>query len=122
MAEMCGNGFLEDFSFEKCDDANTRNNDGCSSSCKIEPGYVCSHPLQSMPSYCIRICGNRNYQPKYGEGCDDGNIIPNDGCSPVCQIEPGYECPINREGRQSVCQMKGAMRPVVCGNGLIEYG
>lgn len=27
------------------------------------------------------------------EQCDDGNGIPGDGCSGVCQIEPGYTCP-----------------------------
>ena len=28
-----------------------------------------------------------------GEQCDDGNSTPGDGCSGVCQIEPGYTCP-----------------------------
>jgi cysteine-rich repeat protein len=26
------------------------------------------------------------------EECDDGNNIPFDGCSPTCEMEPGYFC------------------------------
>jgi cysteine-rich repeat protein len=44
------------------------------------------------------ICGNGVVDP--GEECDDGNLIPGDGCSPVCKLEvcgnsildPGEEC------------------------------
>jgi fibro-slime domain-containing protein len=32
------------------------------------------------------ICGNGKIEG--GEGCDDGNVIPFDGCSSDCQIEP----------------------------------
>src|SRR5260370_35116845 len=38
-----------------------------------------------------RVCGNGIIEQ--GEQCDDGNAIPGDGCSGVCQIEPGYTCP-----------------------------
>jgi cysteine-rich repeat protein len=48
----CGNGVRERvnvqtlqsplFSGELCDDGNTRDGDGCSSRCAIEPGYTCS--------------------------------------------------------------------------------
>jgi cysteine-rich repeat protein len=27
-----------------------------------------------------------------GEACDDGNDLPNDGCSSVCTVEPGFWC------------------------------
>jgi len=46
------------------------------------------------------VCGNDQLEP--GEECDDGNTLPNDGCSPSCQWEelvcgdgilsPGEEC------------------------------
>ncbi|MCX5740933.1 MAG: myxococcus cysteine-rich repeat containing protein, partial [Proteobacteria bacterium] len=35
----CGDGTL-DFS-EQCDDTNTADNDGCSATCRLEPGYAC---------------------------------------------------------------------------------
>ncbi|MDB4998722.1 MAG: Multiple EGF-like-domain protein 3 precursor, partial [Myxococcaceae bacterium] len=37
------------------------------------------------------VCGDSKIGA--GEVCDDGNAIPGDGCSGICQIEPGYTCP-----------------------------
>jgi len=48
----CGDG--QGNGGESCDDANTRNNDGCSSTCKVEPGYVC----EGFPSICVGGCGD----------------------------------------------------------------
>ena len=48
-----------------------------------------------------------------GEQCDDGNSVPGDGCSGVCQIEPGYTCPI--AGQSCVYSLVQ-----VCGDGKIE--
>jgi cysteine-rich repeat protein len=42
-------------------------------------------------------CGDSASDP--GEGCDDGNVSGGDGCSSVCQIEPGFVC----SGAPSVC-------------------
>ena len=45
----CGDG--QRFSDEQCDDGNTFNGDGCSSTCKIEPGFGCSDAAASaLPS------------------------------------------------------------------------
>src|SRR5581483_12380703 len=77
--------------FEQCDDGNATSNDGCSSTCKLEPGYTCT---VASPSVCKKtVCGDGK---KEGfEQCDDGNRIPYDGCSPTCTIEPkctGGQC------------------------------
>jgi fibro-slime domain-containing protein len=37
------------------------------------------------------VCGDGKVDS--AEQCDDGNSKPGDGCSGVCQIEPGYTCP-----------------------------
>jgi fibro-slime domain-containing protein len=37
----CGDGIV--FGNEECDDGNLRDGDGCSSSCKVEEGYVCNN-------------------------------------------------------------------------------
>ncbi|MFA6428387.1 MAG: DUF4215 domain-containing protein [Candidatus Buchananbacteria bacterium] len=66
---VCGNGNIE--TGEQCDDANTQNGDGCSSTCQTE---------QTAP-----VCGN--YTIETGEQCDDGNIQNGDGCSSACQNE-----------------------------------
>jgi len=42
----CGNGLID--AGEACDDGARLNGDGCSSSCQIEPGYVCT----GVPSQC----------------------------------------------------------------------
>ena len=47
----CGNGTFES-SGETCDDGNTDPNDGCSTSCTIEQGFICS-PNGSGGSQCV---------------------------------------------------------------------
>jgi cysteine-rich repeat protein len=75
-------------------------------SCLGEPGLPCGngycpagHTCRSSgtDSICMDSsaeCGNSKLEK--GEGCDDGNIIPGDDCSRLCQTE-------------------------VCGNGLWDY-
>jgi fibro-slime domain-containing protein len=55
------------------------------------------------------VCGNGILEA--GETCDDGNTIPGDGCSGICQIEPGFSCPTPGQACVST---------VACGNGKIE--
>ena len=38
--EICGDGY--NYGFHDCDDGNKRSGDGCSSSCTIESGYLCT--------------------------------------------------------------------------------
>merc|ERR1719261_2316692 len=38
VSRICGDGARV---FEECDDANTKDGDGCSADCTIEPGYRC---------------------------------------------------------------------------------
>jgi fibro-slime domain-containing protein len=57
------------------------------------------------------VCGDGTIGT--GEQCDDANSIPGDGCSGVCQIEPGYTCPtLGQACVYTVVQD--------CGNGKIE--
>jgi cysteine-rich repeat protein len=72
----CGNGRKE--GAEECDDRNTANGDGCSSTCKNEPPPA--------------VCGNNTKEGT--EACDDGNTMSGDGCSSTCQMEaPQPVCP-----------------------------
>ena len=81
----CGDGVLQ--AGEECDDGNTVDGDGCSSSCQIarslelEAGYVC--PIPGEP--CQTVCGDGIVAGK--EECDDGNTVSHDGCSALCHIE-----------------------------------
>jgi cysteine-rich repeat protein len=48
---VCGNGVIE--TGEGCDDDNTANGDGCSSSCQVESGWIC----YGAPSSCSPVSG-----------------------------------------------------------------
>jgi cysteine-rich repeat protein len=105
----CGNGLFDDG--EECDDGNRRDNDGCSSRCRVEfcgdgvvqPifGEQCddAEPRDDggVCAGCRLVsCGNGVFEPQLGEECDDGNQSLNDGC---------FNCRIER-----------------CGDGLIKLG
>ena len=105
---VCGDGIK--VVGEQCDDGNTINGDGCSSTCKIE------------------VCGNGILDP--AERCDDGNTTNGDGCNSVCRteicgdgtVQPGLgeQCDdrnnTNGDGCNSVCKTE------VCGNGTVDSG
>jgi cysteine-rich repeat protein len=54
----------------------------------------------------VQLCGNGILDP--GEGCDDGNTLSDDGCSPHCQLEGGPDCPY-----------QGCVATQICGNGIL---
>ena len=51
--------------------------------------YDCADPECGVDPYCA-TCGNGMIDPP--EGCDDGNVTANDGCSSACRPEAGYTC------------------------------
>jgi len=92
---------------ETCDDNNTFINDGCSSSCQLESGYICS----GSPSVCVSTCGDG--VKAFDEGCDDGpdRITDNtDGCLYNCTIQRGWSCIPLQNGTSNCSE--------VCGNGV----
>jgi fibro-slime domain-containing protein len=82
---------------EQCD-LGTDNgmNKGCSATCTVDAGWVCT------ANVChLTVCGDGTSEGR--EQCDDNNLIPYDGCSPTCTVEP-------------VCN--GGTCTAVCGDGL----
>ena len=51
----CGNGNTQSSQSEQCDDGNIFSLDGCSSSCQIEPPYICDNSGNPSVWY---ICGD----------------------------------------------------------------
>ena len=117
---VCGNGTLDVDEGEECDDGSMSDGDGCSSQCRVEPGWSCSE------TGCVRegngevkepteenkpkaICGNGILEE--GEACDDENTLDNDGCSAGCKVEDGWTC----EGKN--CHEKPR-----CGDGNLDEG
>lgn len=64
-------------------------------------GYECN---TAVPNVCNKLCGNGVLN--FGEECEDGNVVNNDGCSD-CVIDSGWVC-------------TGAVCSKICGNGVRE--
>jgi fibro-slime domain-containing protein len=72
LGPYCGDGMVEP-GIEQCDDGrnlSTYNQPGCGPGCKNVPR-----------------CGDGRVDGLWGEECDDGNTVSNDGCSAACQLE-----------------------------------
>ena len=101
VVHVCGNGIRS--SAEACDDNNTIGADGCDSLCQLESGFACTSSTQGGGGggdgsgvggldTCAAVCGDGRRVSWGGEGCDDNNTAPGDGCSASCAIEPGFAC------------------------------
>ncbi|CAI2382438.1 unnamed protein product [Moneuplotes crassus] len=101
----CGDGVV--LGNEECDDGNSDNEDGCSSSCRVEIGYTCT---STQPTICTLNCGNSMQESL--EECDDGGLVASDGCSSTCTVEEGWECDGNFPTN---CTR-------LCGNGRFDPG
>ena len=90
--EVCGDGIV--VGDEQCDEK--ADVACCSSSCKVKAGYVCDPSKTPHSQLATPYCGNGTVNGPSNssntvlgsEQCDDGNIIPFDGCSPTCSNEP----------------------------------
>jgi fibro-slime domain-containing protein len=72
LGPYCGDGMVEP-GVEQCDDGrnlSTYDEPGCGPGCKTVPR-----------------CGDGRVDSLWGETCDDGNVVSNDGCSSSCQLE-----------------------------------
>jgi cysteine-rich repeat protein len=88
-----------------------------------------SAAIEVIPFYVLDIevvapgCGDKLIQPSVGEQCDDGNLIPGDGCDAMCKIEvvcgdakvhvlAGEQCDDGNaapgDGCSDTCQIEGA--------------
>src|SRR5262249_55209837 len=76
----CGDGKI--VANEQCDlGADNGKNKGCSATCTVDSGWVCA------ANVChLTVCGDGIKEGS--EQCDDNNLVPYDGCSPSCTIEP----------------------------------
>eukprot|EP00050_Salpingoeca_kvevrii_P002742 m.201301 g.201301 ORF g.201301 m.201301 type:complete len:613 (-) comp10676_c0_seq1:182-2020(-) len=101
---ICGNRIIEDD--ETCDDGNSLSFDGCSSTCRREPGWVCKR------GDCTKLrsrCGDGLVVGK--EQCDDGNKRNGDGCNRKCKVEEGFECTLREQKPQSQCALTTTTTP-----------
>jgi cysteine-rich repeat protein len=104
----CGDG--KRHASEECDDSNTVDNDGCSSTCAIEDGKSCAGGSETSADTCSSGCGDTQKTPT--EECDDGaDGDADDGCR-SCRIQSGWKCTTNVNGQAtSGCT-------TACGDGI----
>jgi len=93
----CGDGMIVgDEECEFYNGAMPAAGNGCGIDCRIEPGWDCNATAKT----CAKtVCGNKMVER--GEGCDDGNNVPFDGC---------YNCAAEPSCNGGTCQ-------AVCGDG-----
>ena len=106
--ETCGNGILQPWGDEECDDANDDPLDGC--------------------HLCRLTCGDGIRGQN--EECDDANVIGGDGCDAECnletcgngilQVEANEECDDGNTNNADGCDY--LCRQERCGNGILQAG
>ena len=72
------------------DDGNANNDDGWSSTCTIETGWICTGGSPTTKDACSENCGDGIRFNSNSTYCDDGNKISGDGCSSACVNEAGW--------------------------------
>jgi len=124
----CGDG--ERTPGEECDDGNMDDEDGCDSSCVIEPGWACYEP--SRTSECEFTCGDGLVQPS--EECDRGELNADepDTCRTTCKapacgdgiLDADEECdPGEMElDDEAAGACRTSCREAYCGDGVIDEG
>ena len=106
---VCGDGRRVSWGGEGCDDNNTISGDGCSSTCQVEHGFVCTGGSLTLHDTCASVCGDGACA--VDEECDDGNRVGGDGCSSTCHIEPQYACNRGSASSASNCTLCSALAP-----------
>lgn len=77
----CGDGIVNPFGLEDCDDGNEFDDDGCSSFCRLEPGWACTEATVLDASTCVTSC--LDGIPAGEEECD---TAATDNCG-VCLLD-----------------------------------
>lgn len=86
-------------------------NEVCLNQLGAEPLCECSPGFTRVEGVCTRACGDG--VRGLGEGCDDQNTTPDDGCDETCLVEAGWAC-FEPPGSPSQCTNR-------CGDGVIDY-
>ena len=85
---VCGDGNRAIGGAEECDDGNTNANDGCSATCTIECGYVCSEDSNGLSS-CTAKCGDNTVDHSFYEECDSSTACCT---SATCKLADNAHC------------------------------
>ena len=73
------------------DDGGQTPGDGWGATCAVETGWTCTLGDLTTASAWNEICGDGKVMSPTTGYCDDGNTIPGDGWSDICEVETGYD-------------------------------
>lgn len=95
----CGNGFIN--AGEACDDGNTSNGDGCSSSCALESGSNCTSPTSLMANggFETPTSPAANYATYTGAGLTGWTVLAN---TDVDVVSNGFSGLVSATGTQAL--------------------
>jgi cysteine-rich repeat protein len=124
--ETCGDGRNYRSYANACDDGNTVDGDGCSSSCTVETGWTCTGGNMARPDVCIVDVTACAATKDYGfKSCVDNNPTNLDGCNSACETERGWEClrgtPTVSDTCFEVCGDSWNMNQLPCDDGNVNY-
>mmetsp|Transcript_7472 Transcript_7472/g.6764 ORF Transcript_7472/g.6764 Transcript_7472/m.6764 type:complete len:133 (-) Transcript_7472:2415-2813(-) len=115
---ICGDGEVD--AGEVCDDANTVDGDGCSSSCQQETGWTCGLAANGILSTCTEDVDDGAWMGSLD--CDDGGI--SGVCAGGVIINTDYFCypgAINNPDYCTYsCGIPGGTHPYVIGAGKCD--
>ncbi|CAD8213674.1 unnamed protein product [Paramecium octaurelia] len=113
---ICGDGFVVPYTQEKCEDGNNLEGDGCfncnfecdqtCNTCYLKKCLECQPGYQLIDNQCYSFCGDKIVINGF-EDCDDGNLIPFDGC---------FECKFQCQESCIIC-IDGKCNDQLCGEG-----
>lgn len=89
--DTCADGYLR--GAEACDDGNGQNGDGCSSTCTLEPGFICTG---ATPTRCVQVTA-----PTIQTPAQNATVGPNPSLSGTGMA--GALVTVTRTGGASVC-------------------
>ena len=110
-SELCGDGKRFNSVSTYCDDGNSLNGDGWSSTCLVETGFFWSGGNSSTKDAWSEIWGDSKRYSSLSTSWDDGNKSNNDGWSSSWNIETGWTWSGGSSHSKDTCTE-------ICGDGI----
>ena len=99
---ICGDGKVIHPTTGYCDDGNTTPGDGWDATWAVESRYHWTLGDSTTASVCTDLWGDGVVVAPTAGYCDDGNIVPGDGCDASCAVETNWDWTLGDLSTKSV--------------------